>query len=228
MPPLDTQQKSSESSAHASQVPSQASHNSWYKELLKFAVLAIIIVVPIRTYVAQPFIVNGASMDPTFETGQYLIVDQLTYNILREPERNDVIILKYPREPKTFYIKRIIGLPGETIEIEHGNVTIRNKDNPRGFILDQSFVAPNHVSDDSYNITLRDDEYFVMGDNRAQSSDSRSWGPLPRSLIVGRPLIRLYPFKALDILPGIHTPSTSSREATSSTPTTTPEAVTSQ
>jgi signal peptidase I len=140
-------------------------------------------------------------MDPTFETGQYLIVDELTFRF-SEPERGQVIIMKYPKNLDTFFIKRIIGLPGETVKIKDGKVTIINKDHPQGLLLDEDYVSSRYASHDDHFITLGSTQYFVMGDNRAQSSDSRSWGALERKLIVGRPLIRLLPVSKIDLLPG--------------------------
>ena len=171
------------------------------KEILKFTLIALLIIIPIRTYIAQPFIVNGASMDPTFETGQYLIVDELSYH-LNNPQRGDVIILKYPINPSVFFIKRIIALPGETLSMNNGEATIKNKDNPNGFKLNESYIIDKNKTSDTFDITLNSDEYFVMGDNRPASSDSRIWGPLESKYIVGRPLIRLLPFSKISLFPG--------------------------
>lgn len=140
-------------------------------EIVKFAVIATIIVMPIRLWVAQPFIVNGASMVPAFENGDYLIVDELSYHV-REPRKDEIIIFRFPNDPSKFFIKRIVGLPGETIKY-NGKET-----------------------------TLGQNEYFVEGDNRAQSYDSRSWGAVPEKLIIGRAFIRLWPLNKIDILPG--------------------------
>lgn len=171
-------------------------------EIIKFAVIALIIVIPIRIYIAQPFIVSGASMDPTFRNGQYLIVDQITYRF-EEPKRDDVIIFRYPRDPKTFFIKRIIALPGETLIMDGGQIKIINKDNPEGFILDEkSYITKEHRTTDTFTKTLGPTEYFVMGDNRPESSDSRIWGTLEKDLIVGRPLLRLLPLSKIAVLPG--------------------------
>lgn len=140
-------------------------------------------------------------MDPTFTTGQYLIVDELSFRF-HKPERGQVIILKYPRDPSTYFIKRIVGLPNDNIMIKDGKVTITNAEYPEGFELEENYVQINHISHETYQITLGPTEYFVMGDNRSQSSDSRSWGPLDRELIVGRPLLRLLPLSKIDIFPG--------------------------
>jgi signal peptidase I len=174
---------------------------SFIKETVKFAIIALIIVIPIRKYVAQPFIVSGASMDPSFASGQYLIVDQLTYHI-SDPKRDDVIIFRYPNNPSTFFIKRIIGLPGETLTMDSGKVTIINKENPEGFLLQENYITKEHRTSDSFTIALGETEYFVMGDNRPQSSDSRSWGPLESKYIIGRPFLRLMPVSQISIFPG--------------------------
>ncbi len=171
---------------------------NFFKEIIKFIIIALIIIIPVRKFIAQPFIVSGPSMDPTFVTGQYLIVDRLSYRF-QPPQRNDVIVFKYPNNPKIFYIKRIIGLPGETVSVNSGKVTITNKENPAGFELNEDYIAKTHRVSDTFTITLTDNDYFVMGDNRAESSDSRQWGPLDKKFIVGRPFFRLIP---LDILPG--------------------------
>ncbi len=169
-------------------------------DVISFVFVALLVVVPIRWFVAQPFIVHGASMEPTFESGEYLIVDQLTYHF-NEPARGDVIILKYPRDESVYFIKRIIGLPGETVEMQGDTIVIRPKD-AEAFSLPQEFLDPERTRPEFGSYTLSDTEYFVMGDNRNESSDSRVWGPLPENDIVGRALIRLFPPTRIDILPG--------------------------
>ncbi len=167
-------------------------------ELIRFIVIAGLIIIPFRIFIAQPFIVNGASMNPTFETNQYLIVDQLTYRT-QEPIRGDVIIFRFPLNPKDFYIKRVIGLPTETVTIEGSKVYIQ-KEGEEKIQLDEPYIefeANNNIS-----VTLGEDEYFVMGDNRPNSSDSRHWGVLPKEFIVGRAYMRLLPLSKIDFLPG--------------------------
>jgi signal peptidase I len=169
------------------------------KEFALFIVLAVVIVLPIRLFVAQPFVVQGESMHPTFENNDYLIVDELTYRF-EAPQRGDVIVFRYPGDPKIFYIKRIIGLPGETVSITNGTVTITKTDGTK-----MTLTEPYAVVDDAtYNGTtaLTSDQYFVMGDNRPESSDSRVWGPLPKENIIGRVFLRLLPPTAIGILPG--------------------------
>ena len=170
-------------------------------ELLKFALIALIIVVPVRLFIAQPFIVSGASMKPTFDSGQYLIVDQLSYR-LTEPKRGEVIIFRFPADPSKFYIKRIIGLPGETVTMEGSTITILDEHNPAGLVLSEPYLNSVNIRNDFLTTTLGEDEYFVLGDNRRASSDSRIWGSLKKELIVGKALIRLFPLNTIKILPG--------------------------
>lgn len=170
-------------------------------EIFRFAVLALLIVVPFRMFIAQPFIVSGASMSPTFETGQYLIVDQLTYH-LEQPQRGDVVIFRYPEDPSKFFIKRLIGLPGETVEIQGQKVSIRNAKTGTSTTLTEPYLHDFNTRDDYLTVTLGPDEYFVMGDNRGASSDSRVWGAVPKKLLVGRALIRLLPFDKISVFPG--------------------------
>lgn len=168
-------------------------------ELVRFAVIAIAIVIPIRIFIAQPFIVSGPSMVPTFQDGQYLIVDEISYRI-GDPHRGDVVIFKYPGDTSKFFIKRIIGLPGETVDVKGNEVTIINKEYPEGYKLDQSYVE--NTSDTVDHRLLNNDEYYVMGDNRAVSFDSRGWGPVPKKLLIGRALFRLFPISQIGVFPG--------------------------
>lgn len=174
--------------------------NSFW-ELLRFAIIAVAIVIPIRIFIAQPFVVSGSSMVPTFEDGQYLIVDELSYR-LGEPERGDVVIFRYPGDPSKFFIKRIIGLPGETVDVDGNDVVIYNEENKDGVHLSQPYLRT--VSDQDDHVVLASDEYYVMGDNRPGSSDSRSWGPVKSKFLVGRAFLRLFPLGEVKILPGAY------------------------
>lgn len=188
----------------ASSVPTQSKFKKvllslW--DLIKFAIIALLIVIPIRMFIAQPFVVSGESMFSTFNDGEYLIVDEISY-ITGNPHRGDVIIFHYPLDPKRFFIKRIIGMPNEEISINNGKVTIINKDNPNGFTLDEPYIDEPFDTTGTYK--TGDNEYFVMGDNRNRSSDSRFWGDVPGKLIVGRAYLRLLPFKNISFLPGYY------------------------
>lgn len=179
--------------------PQDSPNKSFIAELIKFALIAIVIVIPVRLFIAQPFIVSGASMYPTFEDGEYLIVDELSYRFT-EPERGDIIIFRFPRNPSKYFIKRIVGLPNETIRITDSNITVTNDEHPEGFVLAEPYLDVETIG--ARPITLGSDEYFVLGDNRPASSDSRIWGPLPRDLIIGRALMRLLPIARAAVLPG--------------------------
>ncbi|MGB2580526.1 MAG: signal peptidase I [Minisyncoccia bacterium] len=169
-------------------------------ETFRFLCIAIVIVIPIRLFIAQPFIVSGASMDPTFKDKQYLIVDELSYH-LDDPLRGDVVIFKYPRNPKQYFIKRVIGLPGETVIVNgQGQVFIKDTDGNITLTLDEPYVE--HMKDDSVELKLELGEYFMMGDNRSGSFDSRSWGAVDRELIVGKAFLRLFPLTEVAVLPG--------------------------
>jgi signal peptidase I len=168
-------------------------------ETIRYALIAALIIIPIRTFIAQPFVVSGNSMYPTFHNGEYLIVNELAkyqgvYN------RGDVVILRYPNDPSKYFIKRVIGLPGETVTILNGKVSITSAVQTTPLLLDEPYVK-NEKKDNSSR-TLDNEEYFVMGDNRAQSSDSRVWGPVPARLMDGKALLRLFPFTQISMHPG--------------------------
>lgn len=182
--------------------PQSNSRESFFSlQSLWFVLAVLIVVLPIRFFVAKPFIVSGASMDPTFATWHYLIIDQLSYR-LHDPQRGDVITFRFPQDPSRFFIKRIIGLPGETVTLDGYTVTITNTEHPNGFILNEPYIADKNQKRTNMVITLGSDEYFVMGDNRLESADSRYWGPLEQNRIIGRAFVRLFPLDQIGILPG--------------------------
>lgn len=166
-------------------------------DLIKFSLFLIAIIIPFRMFVAQPFIVSGASMDPTFHEGDYLIVDELSY-FLREPKRGEVIIFSNPTNESQFFIKRVIALPGETVSVDNDQVRVFT--NQEQIILDEPYLGS--TGNRNKTLTLGEDEYFVMGDNRAVSYDSRMWGPLKSEMVKGRALFRLFPPKVISYLPG--------------------------
>lgn len=166
-----------------------------------FVFVAFLIVTPFRFFVAQPFIVSGASMEPTLDRGEYLVIDELTYRF-EEPHRGDVVIFRYPLDPDIFFVKRVVGLPGETVEIRDGEVLIR-KDGGT-VALSEPYVRADQRTRESSLVVLENDEYFVLGDNREESTDSRIWGPLTRDYIIGRAFVRLFPFDEVQMLPGEH------------------------
>ena len=188
-----------EPSTSSIETPKKGKTKEIVKEIVIFIIIAFGIVLPFRTYIAEPYLVDGRSMDPTFATGDYLIVDKLSYE-LGTPKRNSVVVFRYPNDPSKSFIKRIIGLPGETVVMKDNTVSIINAENPEGLVIDQSYVT--HTSPASLEKKLAGDEYFVMGDNRAESFDSRFWGPLPKKYILGKPIVQLWPIKQIGFLPG--------------------------
>lgn len=175
---------------------SSAGSVAWY------ALSAIVLALVIRFFVAAPYIVIGSSMEPTFHDYHYLIIDRLTYD-LSEPVRGDVIVLDLPQNTSRALIKRVIGLPGDTVHLVGTSVIISNAAHPDGFTLSEPYLDPNNLGGaTNITVTLGADEYFVLGDNRRVSADSRLWGVLPKKDIVGRVLVRLYPFNAISIFPG--------------------------
>jgi signal peptidase I len=162
-------------------------------ELIKIAVIAFVIVAPIRYFIFQPFIVSGASMVPNFSSGDYLIIDEISYRF-SEPQRGDVIVFNasfikgYSGQR---FIKRIIGLPGETVDIKNGKVSII--ENGKAKVLDENYLPENIKTYGDVKDTLKTDEYFVLGDNRDYSYDSRMWGVVAKKDIIGKALIRVLP-----------------------------------
>lgn len=178
-------------------------------EIIKVFILAVIVITPIRVFLFQPFFVQGASMEPNFEDGEYLIINELGYKNtdvgignksffsvepFKDLKRGDVIVFRYPKDPKQYFIKRVIGLPKEKIKIMEGRVYIFNKQNPDGFISDEFYLKEGEKTTGDLIQELGENEYFVMGDNRSYSHDSRSWGPLDKKFVIGKVLLRAWPF----------------------------------
>lgn len=161
-------------------------------EIVKVLLVSLAIVLPIRYFIAQPFIVRGASMEPNFSDRQYLVIDEISY-LLRAPKRGEAVVFRYPNDPSQFFIKRIIGLPNERIEIKSGKIKIFNSTYPAGFILEESYLLSGIGTHPDVVSTLDSKEYFVLGDNRNFSSDSRFWGALDRKFLIGRVIFRAWP-----------------------------------
>lgn len=161
-------------------------------ELIKIAVVAGITIGLIRYYLFKPFYVKGASMEPNFYEKEYLIIDELSYRF-REPERGEVVVFRYPENPKEYFLKRIVGLPGETIKISSGQVTIINAEHPEGILVDESYLPDGLITAGDRTIKISDSQYYVLGDNRPNSYDSRRFGPIERGAIIGRAWLRGWP-----------------------------------
>ncbi|MFA5359752.1 MAG: signal peptidase I [Patescibacteria group bacterium] len=169
-------------------------------ELVKVVAISLAIIIPVRYFLIQPFYVKGASMEPSFYDKEYLIIDEISYRF-NTPERGDIIVFRYPRNPEEYFIKRIIGLPGEKVEIQDGSVYVYNKENPLGLKLEEPYLEAEQktyaLSEEP--VALSDSEYYVLGDNRNASKDSRSFGPVDKKLITGRVLLRGWPFNRVDV-----------------------------
>ena len=167
-------------------------------ELLESAILSLIIILPIRFFIIQPFFVKGQSMEPNFHENDYLIIDELSYR-LREPQRGEVVVLRSPFEKDYYFIKRIVGLPGETVSVKNGLVKIFNQANPEGIVLDEVYLETDEMTDGDLEVKIGQGEYFVMGDNRRYSYDSRRWGLLKESDLIGRVWLRLWPVNVVKV-----------------------------
>jgi signal peptidase I len=163
-------------------------------ETIRIFIISLIVIFIVRSFIIQPFFVKGASMQPNFSDGDYLIVDEIGYRV-GEPKRGDVIVFRYPNDPSEYFIKRVIGLPGESLEIKDNHIIVFNEEHPGGFVLDESTYLPEaNTTTGTYAVELKDNEYYVLGDNRTASSDSRRWGALEENYIIGRAWVRAWPF----------------------------------
>ncbi len=160
-------------------------------EVVKVVIISLAIIIPVRYFLIQPFYVKGASMEPNFHNYEYLVINRLEYRV-GEPERGDVVVLRDPRQTGQFFIKRVIGLPGETIEVKAAKVYINDER------LDESvYLADTVETYGNQSITLSEDEYFFLGDNRPDSLDSRIVGPITKEEMIGKAWIRAWPFTRL-------------------------------
>lgn len=182
-----------------------------FMEMFRVFLLAVVIIIPVRVFLFQPFFVQGSSMEPNFEDGEYLVISEFGYkqtNIgvsdslqfdvkpFKEIARQDVAVFRYPKNPEQFFIKRVIGLPGEGVEIRAGKVLIYNEAHPDGTVLDEgAYIGKEVLTEDMSRIDMGLDEYFLMGDNRMFSYDSRAIGPIKKDKIVGRVLLRAWPLE---------------------------------
>lgn len=181
-------------------------------EMVKILVLAAVVIIPIRAFLFQPFFVQGSSMEPNFDDGEYLVISEfglkhtkipianVEVNPFRDLSRQEPIVFRFPRDPSQFFIKRVIGLPGESVEIRGGKVYIYNKVHPDGYVLDETTYLDSVVkTSDLARTKVADDEYFVLGDNRPFSYDSRAFGPIKKTAVIGRVLLRAWPVSEMTL-----------------------------
>ena len=155
--------------------------------IFKGIIALFIVAILIRVFILQPFIVDGPSMEPNYFNKEYLLVDKISPRF-KGYQRGDVIVFKYPKNQNLDFIKRIIGLPGETVKITQNKVKIINSQFPEGIILNENYLAPDAatIATNDFSITLSLNEYLVLGDNRSNSLDSRDFGPVDKNLIIGK------------------------------------------
>ncbi len=172
----------------------------FFVEIVKVVIISLAIIIPVRYFLIQPFYVKGASMEPSFHDHEYLIINEIAYRFY-EPERGDIVVFRYPKDPSQYFIKRIIGLPGEKVKIKEGKVFIYNDQFPEGVILNEDVYLLEeetpHLGKTEF--ILEQDDFFVLGDNRDASLDSRRFGPVPRRLIIGKAWVRGWPFEKITI-----------------------------
>lgn len=169
-----------------------------FLEIIEIATIALGAVFLVRTFLIQPFLVNGGSMLPNFSHGDYLLVDELTYRF-RPPVRGEVVVFRYPNNESVYFIKRIIGLPGETLQIKDNKVMIFPSGKTKGFALNEKYLPLGWNTGGNAEYKISNNQYLVLGDNRSYSFDSRSWGPLDQKEIVGLVRLRLWPFQAVKV-----------------------------
>ena len=176
-------------------------------EITKMVVISLAIIIPVRYFLIQPFYVKGASMEPNFHDHEYLIIDEISYRF-NEPQRGDIIVFRYPFNPQEFFIKRLIGLPGETVQLRDGHVYVTNTEHPEGWQLPETYLDVNLQTNgfDQSSVELSADQYFVLGDNRYASKDSRSFGPVAKNFIIGRVVFRGWPFSKIQLFEGVDYP----------------------
>jgi len=172
----------------------------FFWEVIEIAIIAFASVFIIRTFIVQPFLVRGASMEPSFLNGDYLLIDEISMRF-RDIKRGEAVVFRFPRDPNVFYIKRVIGLPNETVVIKSNTVTIKNSEHPEGFVIQEPYVQAGGVTgEEEVTFLIKENEYLAMGDNRSYSYDSRSWGAVPKDDIIGLVRIRLWPLSDLSLM----------------------------
>ncbi len=165
-------------------------------EIVEVVFIATATVFLIRTFLVQPFVVSGASMEPTLSEGNYLLIDEITYRF-RDPKRGEMIVFRYPLDPKVFFIKRIIGMPEEEVFSQKGKIKIM-KDGSE-IPIEEGYLTPGSLVSESFSVLLGADQYFVLGDNRSHSFDSKNWGAVDRDDIVGLARLRIFPLSRVDL-----------------------------
>ncbi|MCL5411857.1 MAG: signal peptidase I [Patescibacteria group bacterium] len=181
---------------------------SFFIDIIETIVIALAIFVVVYLFLLQPHQVRGHSMDSSFSDGEYILTDKISYRF-GKPERGDVVVFKAPKNQDYDYIKRIIGLPEERVKVSKGSVYIYNDKNPSGVKLEEPYLDKGTITvegawaKEDKEITVKPDQYFVLGDNRSHSSDSREWGLVPKENIIGRAWLRYWPINEMAFIPQV-------------------------
>ena len=162
------------------------------REIIEIVLVAVLVVFGVRSFLVQPFLVSGASMEPNFHGGDYILINEISYRF-REPERGEGIVFRYPGDERTFFVKRIVGLPGERVVVTGGELYVYENDGSAGTLINEEYLPKDLQTMGEKDMVLGSEEYFVMGDNRDASFDSRQWGALERSEMIGSVWVRLWP-----------------------------------
>ena len=174
---------------------------SYVVDFIETIVVALAIFVVVYLFLLQPHQVKGASMKPNFTDGEYILTDKISYRFSK-PQRGDVIIFQSPTDPDVDFIKRIIGLPEEKVKITDGKIIIYNGEHKDGFTLNEPYETKGPTSGgkevpQNTEVSIGQNQYFVLGDNRVESFDSRSWGMLDKGKITGKAWLRYWPLNKL-------------------------------
>lgn len=175
---------------------------AFFLDILEVVVFAIGIFFFVYLLIMRPHKIKGFSMYPNYPDNEYLLTEKVSY-YLRKPERGEVVVFKPPVSKEDEYIKRIIGLPEESIMLRNGHVFINNKELDEPYLASNIYTAGADFLDDGKSYTIPPGEYFVMGDNRPHSSDSRAWGPIKLQAITGRAWLIYWPLKSAGIAPKV-------------------------
>lgn len=168
-------------------------------DFLQGIVVILAIMVMIYLFIMSPQEINGASMEPNFHNGEYILTNKIEYK-LRDPKRGDVVIFKSPRNKDIDYIKRIIGEPGNRIALQGGVFRVNGLPLEEPYLASGTYTAfGNYLREDS-EIIVPEGKYFVVGDNRGHSSDSREFGPVPKEDFIGRAFFRYWPFSEAGVI----------------------------
>lgn len=171
----------------------------FFLDIIETIVIALAVFVVVYLFLFQPHQVKGNSMVPNFHDGEYILTDKITYRF-RAPQRGEVIVFKSPRNQEIDFIKRIIGLPGEKVKLNNGDIFINGKKLTENYFLDPISTRPGSVFKEGQENLIPLNNYFVLGDNRSHSSDSREWGTVSVENIIGKAFLRYWPLNKIDLI----------------------------